>query len=50
VARALVADLQLAAGAPPYNPDTPEGDNALRAEDLLAELNRVLAYAQDNLM
>lgn len=50
VARALVADLQVTAGLPPYDPDTQEGGNALRAEELLAELNRALAYAQDNLM
>ncbi len=50
VARALVADLQLAAGAPPYDPDTPAGANALRAEQLLADLNQALAYAQDNMM
>jgi type II secretory pathway component GspD/PulD (secretin) len=50
VARALVADLQPTAGLPPYDPDTTAGGNALRAEELLAELNRALAYAQDNLM
>jgi type II secretory pathway component GspD/PulD (secretin) len=50
VARALVADLQLTAGLPPYDPDTTAGGNALRAEELLAELNRALAYAQENLM
>jgi hypothetical protein len=50
VARALLADLQLAAGQPPYDYETPAGRHALRAEELLADLNRTLAVAQDNLM
>jgi hypothetical protein len=50
VGRVLVADLQLAAGQPPFDPETAAGQNAIRAEDLLIELNRALAVAQDNLM
>ena len=50
VARALAADQQLRAGQPPYDPDVPAGRNALRAEELLADLNRALADAQENLM
>jgi hypothetical protein len=50
VARALAADLQVRAGQPPYDPDVPAGRNALRAEELLADLNRALADAQENLM
>jgi hypothetical protein len=50
VARALAADLQVRAGQPPYDPDVPAGRNVLRAEELLADLNRALADAQENLM
>jgi hypothetical protein len=50
VARALLADLQMAAGQPPYDYETPAGRHAIRAEELLADLNRTLAVAQDNLM
>ena len=50
VARALAADQQVRAGQPPYDPDLPAGRNALRAEELLADLNRALADAQENLM
>lgn len=50
VARALLADLQVAAGQPPYAPETAAGRNALRAEQLLTDLNRALATAQENLM
>jgi len=50
VARALVADLQVTAGLPPYDPDTLAGANALRAEELLTDLNRTLALAQENMM
>ena len=50
VARALLADLQLAAGQPPYDYETPTGRHAIRAEELVADLNRTLAVAQDNLM
>jgi type II secretory pathway component GspD/PulD (secretin) len=50
VARALAADQQVRAGQPPYDPDLPAGRNALRAEGLLADLNRALADAQENLM
>ena len=50
VARALLADLQIAAGQPPYDPETQAGRNALRAEEILVDLNRTLATAQENLM
>ncbi len=50
VARALLADLQIAAGQAPYDPETQAGRNAIRAEELLVELNRTLAAAQENLM
>lgn len=50
VARALLADFQIAAGQPPYDPGTAAGRNALRAEQLLTDLNRTLATAQENLM
>lgn len=50
VARALLADLQMAAGQPPYDPDTTAGRNVVRAEQLLTDLNRALATAQENLM
>jgi type II secretory pathway component GspD/PulD (secretin) len=50
VARALLADLQSAAGLPPYDPETETGSNAIRAEEILVDLNRTLAAAQENLM
>ena len=50
VARALAADMQVRAGQPPYDPAVPAGRNALRAEELLADLNRALADSQENLM
>ncbi|MBJ7326762.1 MAG: type II and III secretion system protein [Chthoniobacterales bacterium] len=50
VARALLADLQSAAGLPPYDPETEVGRNAIRAEEILVDLNRTLAAAQENLM
>jgi hypothetical protein len=50
VARALTAYLQTLAGEPPYDLDTLRGGNALRAEELLTDLNRTLATAQENLM
>lgn len=50
VARALLSDLQVDAGIPPYDPETIVGRNALRAEELLTDLNRALANAQENLM
>lgn len=50
VARALLSNLQSAAGLPPYDPETEAGRNAIRAEELLVELNRTLAAAQENLM
>jgi len=50
VARALLADLQIAAGQPPYDPETQAGRNAIRAEEILVDLNRTLASAQENLM
>lgn len=50
VARLLLSDRQLVAGAPPYDPATVQGRDAIRAEEVLAELNRVLAATQENLM
>ena len=50
VARAVLSYLQTEAGLPPYNPETSSGQNALRAEEMLTDLNVALAYAQDNLM
>ena len=50
VARALLSNLQSVAGLPPYDPETEAGRNAIRAEELLVELNRTLAAAQENLM
>ena len=50
VARALAADLQLRAGQAPYDPATTAGASALRAEELVADLNRALADAQENIM
>lgn len=50
VARALLSDLQSSAGQPPYDPETQAGRNAIRAEELLVDLNRTLAGAQENLM
>lgn len=50
VARALLADLQIDAGQPPYDPESTAGRNALRAEQLLTDLNRALATAQEDLM
>jgi hypothetical protein len=50
VARVLLTDLELQAGVPPYDPETPVGQNVLRAETLLTDLSRALAVAQDNLM
>lgn len=50
VARILLSDRQLAAGAPPYDPATVRGRDAIRAEELLADLSRVLAATQENLM
>jgi hypothetical protein len=50
VGRAMLSYLQAEAGEPPYDPDSFSGANALRAEDLLVELNQALAFAQDNLM
>ncbi len=50
VARALLSDLQMAAGEPPYDIETEAGRDAIRAEELLTDLNRALAVAQDNLM
>jgi hypothetical protein len=49
VARVLLAHLQLAAGAPPYDPATEAGRNAVRAEELLTDLNRALADAQEGI-
>jgi hypothetical protein len=46
----MLSYLQAEAGEPPYDPDSFSGANALRAEDLLVELNQALAFAQDNLM
>lgn len=48
VARVFVADLQAAAGPPPYAPGNVAGDRAVRAEELLADLNRALAAAQED--
>jgi type II secretory pathway component GspD/PulD (secretin) len=50
VARALVASLQVEAGPPPYDPDTTNGRNALKAEELVTDLNQALSVAQDKLM
>ncbi len=50
VARLLLSDRQLSAGPPPYDPATVQGRDAIRAEELLADLNRVLAATQENLM
>ena len=50
VARALLSNLQSAAGPPPYALESEAGRNAIRAEELLVELNRTLAAAQENLM
>jgi type II secretory pathway component GspD/PulD (secretin) len=50
VARALLSDMQLASSDMPYDPETKAGRDAIRAEELLADLNRALGYAQDNLM
>lgn len=50
VARAVLSYLQTEAGLPPYDPETSSGRNALRAEEMLTDLNVALAYAQDNLM
>lgn len=50
VARALLSDLQLSSGEYPYDSDTVAGRNAIRAEQLLTDLNRALATAQENLM
>lgn len=48
VARVLLADLQIAAGSPPYDPSTPQGEKVTRAEALLLDLNKLLAESQDN--
>lgn len=48
VARVFVADLQSSAGQPPYTVETQGGRNALRAEELLTDLNRALAAAQQD--
>jgi hypothetical protein len=37
-------------GEPPYDIETEAGRDAIRAEELLTDLNRALAVAQDNLM
>jgi len=50
VARALLADLQTVAGQPPYDVETQAGRNAIRAEELLVDLNRTLASAQEDFM
>ncbi len=50
VARVLLADLEMEAGEPPYDPETVQGQNVFRAEQLLTDLSRALAVAQDNLM
>jgi hypothetical protein len=50
VARALVSYVQSLAGQPPYNPDTPRGQMALQAEEMLTDLNFALATAQEDLM
>jgi hypothetical protein len=42
--------MQLASSDMPYDPETKAGRDAIRAEELLADLNRALGYAQDNLM
>lgn len=50
VARALLGTLQVEAGPPPYDPETPGGRNVLKAEELLTDLNQALSVAQDKLM
>jgi hypothetical protein len=50
VARVLLSDLEMDAGEPPYDPETLQGQNVFRAEQLLTDLSRALAVAQDNLM
>ena len=50
VARVLLADLQIAAGSPPYDPSTAEGEKVFRAEALLLDLNKLLADSQDNIL
>ena len=50
VARALLSYLQVEAGSPPYDPESPRGRNVLSAEELLTDLNRELSVAQDKLM
>jgi hypothetical protein len=50
VARVLLSDLEMDAGEPPYDPETLPGQNVFRAEQLLTDLSRALAVAQDNLM
>jgi hypothetical protein len=50
VSRVLLSDLEMDAGEPPYDPETVQGQNVFRAEQLLTDLSRALAVAQDNLM